>query len=227
MSTEELKKDAAELQGFLENASRPRVKDILTLELRKIQTDIINKEERNSTSGVGKETDTAKPTTEGLKTKQPRSVSYIQEKNYAWDQSEKFMKIYAQLPDVQSLATDKITCDFTDRSIRLQVRELKNKNHQWHVANLMEEIVPEESYFKVKTNSVLVMLKKKAVKTWPYVTEREKKASDNKKPKADESKDPNDSLMDMMKQMYDDGDDEMKKNITKAWSESRNKQSVM
>ncbi|XP_033729787.1 calcyclin-binding protein-like isoform X2 [Pecten maximus] len=227
MSTDELRKDAAELKGFLETASRPRVKDILSVELRKIETDIINKEEADRTSDVAMETETAKPTTEGLKIKQPRSVSYIQEKTYAWDQSEKFMKIYAQLPDVQSLPTDKITCDFTSRSFRLQVNELKNKNHEWHIANLMEEIVPDSSYFKVKTNSVLVMLKKKAVKTWPYVTEREKKAQDSKKPKADESKDPNDSLMDMLKQMYDDGDDEMKKNISKAWSDSRNKQSVI
>ena len=29
--------------------------------------------------------------------------------------------------------------------------------------------------------------------------------------------------MDMLKKMYDDGDDEMKRTIAKAWSESRNK----
>ncbi|XP_069121075.1 calcyclin-binding protein-like [Argopecten irradians] len=227
MSTEELRKDAAELRGFVEAASRPRVKDILSLELRKLETEIINKEEAIKASGDAMETETGKPTTEGLKTKQPRSVSYIQEKNYAWDQSDKFMKIYAQLPEVQSLPTDKITCNFTSRSFRLQVNELKNKNHEWHIANLMEEIVPESSYFKVKTNSVLVMLKKKDVKTWAYVTEREKKAQDTKAPKVDDSKDPNDSLMDMLKQMYEDGDDEMKKNISKAWSDSRNKQTMI
>lgn len=227
MSTEELRKDAAELRGFVEAASRPRVKDILSLELRKLETEIINKEEAIKASGDAMETETGKPTTEELKTKQPRSVSYIQEKNYAWDQSDKFMKIYAQLPEVQSLPTDKITCNFTSRSFRLQVNELKNKNHEWHIANLMEEIVPESSYFKVKTNSVLVMLKKKDVKTWAYVTEREKKAQDTKAPKVDDSKDPNDSLMDMLKQMYEDGDDEMKKNISKAWSDSRNKQTMI
>ena len=47
------------------------------------------------------------------------------------------------------------------------------------------------------------------------------------RPKVDESADPNDSLMTMMKQMYDEGDDEMKRTITKAWSESRNKQQTM
>ena len=38
------------------------------------------------------------------------------------------------------------------------------------------------------------------------------------------SQDPNQGLMDMMKKMYDEGDDEMKRTINKAWSESRSKE---
>lgn len=44
-----------------------------------------------------------------------------------------------------------------------------------------------------------------------------------KSPQFDEKKDPNESLMDLMKKMYDEGDDEMKRTITKSWTESRNK----
>ena len=44
-------------------------------------------------------------------------------------------------------------------------------------------------------------------------------------PKLDkDDKDPSLSIMKMMKQMYDDGDDEMKRTIAKAWTESREKQ---
>jgi len=43
---------------------------------------------------------------------------------------------------------------------------------------------------------------------------------------ADKDADPNDSLMKMMKQMYDDGDDEMKRTIAKAWTESRDKKGM-
>ena len=39
----------------------------------------------------------------------------------------------------------------------------------------------------------------------------------------DESKNPSDSLMEMMKNMYETGDDEMKRTIAKAWTESREK----
>ena len=42
-------------------------------------------------------------------------------------------------------------------------------------------------------------------------------------PKMDETKDPSDGLMDLLKNMYEDGDDDMKKTISKAWTESQNK----
>ena len=42
-------------------------------------------------------------------------------------------------------------------------------------------------------------------------------------PKTDDSKDPEAGLMDLMKKMYDEGDDEMKRTIAKAWTESREK----
>ena len=44
-----------------------------------------------------------------------------------------------------------------------------------------------------------------------------------KTPKFDDKKDPNESLMNLMKQMYEDGDDEMKRTIAKSFAESRNK----
>ena len=42
-------------------------------------------------------------------------------------------------------------------------------------------------------------------------------------PKMDEGQDPSKSIMDMMKKMYDEGDDEMKRTIAKAWTENRDK----
>ena len=39
----------------------------------------------------------------------------------------------------------------------------------------------------------------------------------------DDKSDPSQSLMKLMKQMYDDGDDEMKRTITKSWYESQEK----
>ena len=42
-------------------------------------------------------------------------------------------------------------------------------------------------------------------------------------PKAEDNADPSAGLMNMMKQMYEEGDDEMKRTIAKAWTESSSK----
>lgn len=44
-----------------------------------------------------------------------------------------------------------------------------------------------------------------------------------KPPKTDKSEDPGASLMSLMKHMYQTGDDELKRNIAKAWHESQEK----
>jgi calcyclin binding protein len=46
-------------------------------------------------------------------------------------------------------------------------------------------------------------------------------------PKLDDTTDPQESLMNLMKQMYDDGDDQMKQTIRKAWHESQTKKTTL
>ena len=71
---------------------------------------------------------------------------------------------------------------------------------------------------------VTVFLRKvEAAKTWNYVTEKEARLKDKAMPKVDENMDPQEGLMSLMKKMYDEGDDEMKRTISKAFSESREK----
>ncbi len=45
----------------------------------------------------------------------------------------------------------------------------------------------------------------------------------NSDPKVDSAADPSAGLMDMMKKLYDEGDDDMKRTIAKAWTEGQNK----
>jgi calcyclin binding protein len=60
-------------------------------------------------------------------------------------------------------------------------------------------------------------------KSWSHVTEKEKKITEKSMPKMDENSDPQEGLMSMMKKMYEEGDDEMKRTISKAFTESREK----
>ena len=49
------------------------------------------------------------------------------------------------------------------------------------------------------------------------------KAKEKSMPKFEDKQDPQEGLMSLMKKMYEDGDDEMKRTIAKAFTESRDK----
>ncbi|KAH3799670.1 calcyclin-binding protein-like [Dreissena polymorpha] len=218
----ELRLDAEEMRKLLAMAERQRVKDVITIELRKLETEISSLVETESkASSTNEAASSSKPVSN-----QPRMM-VVDIKNYAWDQSDKFMKIYATVPGIEKVEKDQVTCTFKEKSFSLRCDSVNNKNYTCEVAHLMEAIIPEESWYKIKTDTVLVMLKKKNTgKTWPYLTTTEKKIKDKgtKPPPIDKDADPNESLMKMMRQMYDEGDDEMKRTIAKAWTESRDKQ---
>ncbi|XP_060558475.1 calcyclin-binding protein-like [Ruditapes philippinarum] len=190
---QKLRLDAAELKKLLESAERQKVKDILTVELRKLETEISLKQD------AVKSNSDPETTGQSLKSSTTQTrVPTVDVKNYAWDQSEKFMKIYATVPGVESVPKEQVTCNFSSRSFSLRCNSVNQKNYTCEVTTLMEEILPNDSYIKV---NILKSIDKDA--------------------------DPNDSMMSLMKQMYEDGDDEMKRTIAKAWTESREKKPDM
>ena len=73
---------------------------------------------------------------------------------------------------------------------------------------------------------VVLMLKKCETEKWSHLKMSDKQSSSQPKIKPpavpEKDADPGSSLMTMMKQMYEEGDDDMKRTIAKAWSESRN-----
>ncbi|XP_041368699.1 calcyclin-binding protein-like isoform X2 [Gigantopelta aegis] len=220
-SVEEIKKDVEEIKKFIGEASRTRVRDILELELHKLEFQLYQKTGNS-------EYEHSKPdTVTGTTTVVGRGPQIFTEKitNYAWDQSDKFMKLYVTLSGVQSIPGENVTSKFTEKSVELHIKNLNNKNYELYITKVCESIDASASYHKVKTDMVLLMLKKKDTgKAWAYVTEAEKKAKETKKPPIDEKDDPNASIMKLMQNMYEEGDDEMKRTISKAWSESRDKQ---
>jgi calcyclin binding protein len=114
--------------------------------------------------------------------------------------------------------------------MELKVLGLENKNYTLKIANLLYPIT--ECSSRAKKDMVVVSLKKQASgKNWSHVTETDKRAADAKAPKKREGedavKDPSSGLMDMMKQMYEDGDDDMKRMIAKAWTEGKGNEKQM
>ncbi|XP_063232665.1 calcyclin-binding protein [Bacillus rossius redtenbacheri] len=218
---EECQRDLEELRRLLGTAERPRVKDVLLLEARRLETELGALREKERAAG---DVEMKPATAAATASSKPRCYE-VKLNNYAWNQSDKFVKIYVSLKNVHTLAEESVSCEFNDRFMHLYVKGLDNKNYYLPINNLLEEIDPEKSYWKVKTDNVVVFLAKKKVGTsWSHMTGSEKRAQDNKMPKLDSSEDPTAGLMDMMKHMYETGDDEMKRTIAKAWTESREKQ---
>merc|ERR1711972_519458 len=131
-------------------------------------------------------------------------------KSFGWDgSSAKTAKIYVNLKGVGTHDTSKVFSKFESRSLEVKVEDFNNANYVFSVVGLAADILTEQCSVKPKGDDLIVTLKKKE--------EAEEKKADNDDPSA--------SIMNMMKKMYDEGDDEMKRTIAKAWTESRDRQS--
>ena len=81
----------------------------------------------------------------------------------AWDQSDKFVKVYLTgLKGVQDLPKESVTQEFTKKSARVRVEGLKGQNPTFFIKELCKEIDPDKSYVKVKSDMVSVFLAKPA-----------------------------------------------------------------
>ncbi|KAM9212313.1 calcyclin-binding protein [Dugong dugon] len=218
---EELQKDLEEVKVLLEKATRKRVRDALIAEKSKIETEIKNKMQQKS-QGKADPLDNEKPAAVVA----PMTMGYtVKISNYGWDQSDKFVKIYITLTGVHQVPAENIQVHFTERSFDLLVKNLNGKNYSMIVNNLLKPISVEGSSKKVKTDTVLILCRKKAENMrWDYLTQVEKECKEKEKPSYDTETDPSEGLMNVLKKIYEDGDDDMKRTINKAWVESREKQ---
>uniref|UniRef100_A0A3P9HZ58 Calcyclin-binding protein n=1 Tax=Oryzias latipes TaxID=8090 RepID=A0A3P9HZ58_ORYLA len=209
----QLEADLQELRSLLEKSERKRVQELLKQEQRKVEKELATKRQQQEQQAKREADPTA-----GSKAPYTTKIT-----NYAWDQSDKFVKIYLDLKGVDKIPAENVEVNFTERSFSVLVKNLNGKNHQMSVLNLLHPIDEKDSYKKIKTDMVLIMCKKQTTKKWDCLTAVEKQSKEKDKPSADDNADPGDGLMKMLKKIYEEGDDEMKRTINKAWSESQEK----
>lgn len=149
----------------------------------------------------------------------PAGVEFVPIQTFAWDQSDNFVSVYVSegLDNVQSSGA-KVNCNFTEDSFDLTVQGLNGKSYRLARKGLDKNIQPAKSKFKVKADRVVLLLKKVpgtyGADHWTDLVPK------RKRPKAS-ADDPTAGIMDMMKDMYDSGDDQMKKTIGEAMLKSR------
>eukprot|EP01031_Cornospumella_fuschlensis_P033836 gene33836-40939_t len=149
-------------------------------------------------------------------------ATFVPIESFSWDQGEynsANISIFVDLEGVGEVK-DRVNVSFTTGSFDLQVRDLRGKNYRLLNNNLEKDIVPEESTFVVKKNKVVLKLKKKkgeySYEHWTALTAKKKRDEDKAA-----SKDPSAGIMEMMKNMYEDGDENMKRIIGEAMLKSQ------
>lgn len=141
--------------------------------------------------------------------------------NYMWDQTKSYLKIYIEVGKEQKIEESQLKLKFnSDREFTCIFGK-----YRFTLANLYSSVNGEKSGVKItKSNRVIITLYKLKEEDWPSLHRQANKMEDLARddPK-DLEQDPSAGLMKLMKKMYDEGDDEMKKSIAKTWYESSNR----
>ncbi|OQR75795.1 calcyclin-binding protein-like [Tropilaelaps mercedesae] len=226
----ELNADIEELQSLFKQATRQKVKDLLAIDIRKMETIVISlKETEDKKQKESGDTKTAEP-----KPRTTDSLPVVRMRDYGWDQSDKFVKFYLTMPGVQDLDENAVTLTTTPSSLSLQAC-FPDKTQIFSVDHLLKEISTDKSYHKVKSDRVVIFLKKaKENEKWTFVTMTEQQIKDASEAKKMErmtddisSDDPSAGIMNIMKRIYQDGDDNTKRGIAQAWMKAQDQRSTM
>ena len=234
-AVEMYKKDIEELDKLIGLSQRPNVKR----QLEEIKTNLtrlmeeekkkieLEKKEKEQSTTEKKDADEKKENKEDNKIDINKlNISFNSINKYALDtSSDKFVKVYLTdgFDGIKEFNSKNIQSKFTNKSFDICIIGWKNKNFRFSCFNLSKDINPSDSYVK-QTNSGLIVYLAKANKSDFWDSLEKKKnlfgKSDDESPLKKDA-DPNESLMNMMRDMYQNGDPEMKKMIAEAWTKSR------
>mmetsp|Transcript_51223 Transcript_51223/g.76009 ORF Transcript_51223/g.76009 Transcript_51223/m.76009 type:complete len:292 (+) Transcript_51223:44-919(+) len=234
-------RDADEIEEISKSIKRPSARahlDALVAKLRREGTVLKRVEASKAKAGDTSETESsAPPAAASVPTPAPAPVptrtaaapiqtelKYVSIDKFSFDMgshSSQFITLYVALPGVGSIPRSQVKCTFVPTSFDFIVEGLKGKSYRLLKDNLENEIDAEKCKYIVKSDKVLIKLAKKkgeyGYESWPQLLAKKgKKTADKKK------EDPSSSIMEMMKDMYDEGDDNMKKMIGETMMKQRN-----
>nr|GMD86612.1 calcyclin-binding protein-like [Ipomoea batatas] len=202
--------DLDELKHLQSVAKRPRVLSLISAEIQKLE-----KLSKDATSVSPVPT----PISTAPKVISNPALSYSTVASFSWDQDNDKVKIYISLEGVDQ---EKMETDFKPTSVDVKFHDVQGKNYRFSLSKLNKEIVPEKCKVMVKPTRVTFTLPKASKGNWLDLLYKE----DKFKPSVEKEKDPMAGIMDLMKNMYDEGDEEMKRTIAKAWSDARSGKSA-
>ncbi|RLM91890.1 uncharacterized protein C2845_PM08G25960 [Panicum miliaceum] len=201
MSAEELRLELDELRQLEGLAKRPRVQSLLANEIRNVEAKLAK-----ATAPAPEPQAAPAPARPGL--------NYVTLGSFSWDQDNDKIRIYIFLEGVEQ---EKVETIFKPMSVDIKFHDVNGKNYRCAIPKLNKEIIPEKCKVVVKPTKVVVTLCKASKGNWLDLHFKE----DKFKPSMDKEQDPMSGIMDLMKNMYEEGDEDMKRTIAKAWSDAR------
>ncbi|EXC29351.1 hypothetical protein L484_021659 [Morus notabilis] len=203
---EELLLDLEELRHLQSIAKRPRVLNLISSQIRDM--------EKLSKDVTAPATQAPTQVAAAVKVPSPPAVNYTTLSSFSWEQDNDKVKLYISLEGVDQ---EKMEVEFKPMSFDIKLHDVQGKNYRCAIPKLNKEIVPEKCKMLVKPTRVVVTLIKASKGSWLDLHYKE----DKLKPNLEKERDPMAGIMDLMKNMYEEGDAETKRTIAKAWTDAR------
>ena len=230
-------KDIEELEKLINIATRPNIKRQLE-EYKNNLSNLMKEEKKKLEAEKKKAEENKSDKKEEIQDKKNTDIdqeklnaSFTTISKYAFDTSNnKFVKLYLTdgFDGIKTFSSSNIKSKFTKTSFDVCILNWKGRNYRFSCFNLSKEINPTDSYVKQTNSGLIVYLAKANTSDFWDSLEKKKGLFGNKDedgaPALDKNKDPNQSLMEMMRDMYQNGDPEMKRMIAEAWTKSRDEQ---
>jgi calcyclin binding protein len=227
-SLEEIQLDLEELKSLLAQAKRKKVRTFLNNQIaileNKTQSSHAQKNSSSSSTLIATTNSTSATTNTGTSTTGD-VTKFTPITTYSFDQDEHKVNVYIHL---RGISPEKTTVDLqcTEQSFDLKLFHVTTwdesnqrqvlRNYRLNIMKTDGPIDKLKSSVKVKKDCVILTLIKTNDRHWlqlPY----KKMVGEDFDP---ERHDPAKGLIGMMKQLYEEGDEEMKRTIAKTWAQT-------
>lgn len=148
----------------------------------------------------------------------------VQIAKYAWDQSDKFVSIYADFPGIGAFPAASVVSTFEDTGFAVTVETPDNTQHMLAIPNLCWHITTDKCKVVIKAERFVVKLKKAEVKKeWEQLDDVERKKKEDRQQRMDNGDLKGASTDKLLKDMYDNADDEGKRGLREAMASGEEK----
>jgi calcyclin binding protein len=199
---DELKLDLEELKLLFTQVKRRKNRTLINNQIATIENKINNAPQPGILDFVP-----SKP-----RTATTPQASFTTIESYGFDQNETRVHVYVTLQGVTPSTEHSFTC--TEQSFDLKLLNVvDSKNYRLMISKLDGLIDKEKSTCSVRTDKVVLTLQKANDRHWLQLPYR-RLIGEDFDPEKD---DPANGLVGMMQQLYEDGDEDVKREIAKTW----------